>query len=200
MLNSGTEADLGVAVLNEYPELLNVQGFISPWKGVGKGSRASRSTGEEKRREEKRREDQGGVGETANSSAVSNAADVSTSAPLAPTAEDIYAAYPRKVARATALKAIESAMASYPADELLIAVIKYATAVAGWSLQERAFVPYAATWFRAEQFLDDPTVWSRAAAEGKNHDVGSAAPASSSCLILPASAYPEAPANTEDSA
>jgi hypothetical protein len=54
LLMGGCQEELGRAVLTEYPELLEVEGFISPWKGL-------RGSLNHKRREERRGEEQSGA-------------------------------------------------------------------------------------------------------------------------------------------
>ncbi len=70
--------------------------------------------------------------------------------------EAIYAAYPRRVAKAAALKAISKATQTIPFAELLEAVTAYARATAGSDPQ---FLPYPATWFNGQRWLDDRTTW-----------------------------------------
>lgn len=77
-------------------------------------------------------------------------------------AERIYSAYPRKVARKDAMKAIANALAAVPFEKLFAATTAYAEAVAKWTPDERAkFVPHPATWFNRESYLDDPKEWER---------------------------------------
>lgn len=78
--------------------------------------------------------------------------------PLFPTAEDIYQAYPKHVAKADALKAIEKAMKKVEPQRLRDAVTAYAKAVAGSDAQ---FIPYPASWFNSERYSDDPKTWGR---------------------------------------
>ncbi len=68
----------------------------------------------------------------------------------------IYEAYPRKVGRGAALKAIVKALKLVPFEELLEAVREYARAREG---QEREFTPYPATWFNQERWADDREEW-----------------------------------------
>lgn len=84
-------------------------------------------------------------------------------------AVDIYDAYPRKVGRAAALKAIEKAMHKVPSDTLLQAVRDYATAVKTWAPTARYTacgsdtVPHPATWFNQERWTDDRSEWVKGA-------------------------------------
>lgn len=77
------------------------------------------------------------------------------------TAETIYAAYPRKVGRSAALKAILKAMQTEGSARLLSLVQDYAKAVSRWPASERQFVPHPATWFNQGRYLDDQKEWQR---------------------------------------
>ena len=68
----------------------------------------------------------------------------------------IYEAYPRKVGRGAAMKAILKALKAVPYEELLEAVREYARAREG---QEREYTPYPATWFNQERWADDREEW-----------------------------------------
>lgn len=74
------------------------------------------------------------------------------------TAEDIYAAYPRKVARPVAIKAIKKAMRSTDPSFLLEQTQKYAKARIG---EDPNFTPHPSTWFNQERYNDDPSTWRR---------------------------------------
>jgi hypothetical protein len=78
-------------------------------------------------------------------------------------AEAIYQAYPRRVKKPEALKAIRKAMSSHAPDFLLERTQAYAAAIA-W--QEKQFIPHPSTWFNAEQFNDDPEDWKRPHSHG----------------------------------
>lgn len=91
------------------------------------------------------------------------------------TAADIYAAYPRKVGKGAAIKAIEKAIKKLapgkdaithwnPAEALLEQTKEYAAAVATWPKDERKYCPHPATWYNQERYCDDPTEWRRGAA------------------------------------
>jgi hypothetical protein len=73
----------------------------------------------------------------------------------------IYEAYPRKVGRDAALKAIAKAQKQLPAAELLAKVKAYAAATARWSDDDRKFIPHPATWFHRGSYHDDPATWTR---------------------------------------
>lgn len=74
-------------------------------------------------------------------------------------AEDIYAAYPRKVAKKDALKAICNAMKTAGREKLLASTKLYAAAMAKCPLEERKFIPHPATWFNRGSYDDDPAEW-----------------------------------------
>lgn len=67
--------------------------------------------------------------------------------------EVIYSAYPRKVGKPVALKAIVKALKVLPFDELLKRVQIYAQSVKG---KDATFIPHPSTWFRQERY-NDPT-------------------------------------------
>lgn len=79
------------------------------------------------------------------------------------TPADIYAAYPLKVGKQAALKAIKKAQKDtnigYP--KLLEATQAFATAVAQWPEAEKKYVPHPATWFNRGSYDDDPAVWQK---------------------------------------
>jgi hypothetical protein len=70
--------------------------------------------------------------------------------------ELIYEAYPRKVGRPNALRAIYKAVTKYGVDRILDRTKAYALARAG---EEPGFTPYPAVWFNQERFEDDPSTW-----------------------------------------
>ena len=70
---------------------------------------------------------------------------------------EIYKAYPRKVAKPAAIRAIEKAMKIRPAAELL----KLTVAFAATQLKNDPFTPHPATWFNQQRFADDPETWDR---------------------------------------
>jgi hypothetical protein len=74
-------------------------------------------------------------------------------------AERIYGAYPKKVGRNKALKAIDLAMRDVPAAELLANTEEYARCVAKWPARERQYVPHPSTWFNRGSYADDPKEW-----------------------------------------
>lgn len=85
------------------------------------------------------------------------------------TAEAIYAEYPRKESRGTAIKAINRAMKACPPPALLAAVKEYAAVVRTWPMSARfgpdgrSFIPMCASWMNGEKWRDDRTTWKRGA-------------------------------------
>ena len=72
---------------------------------------------------------------------------------------EIYEAYPLKVGKPAALKAIAKAIATHGFDFLLDCTRSYAKIRHG----EKAFMPNPSTWFHQERFNDDPLTWNREA-------------------------------------
>lgn len=77
--------------------------------------------------------------------------------------EAIYQAYPRKIGKGAAIKAITKATANIHHDRLRRKVIEYAQAIA-WQ-ENRSLVPHPATWFNQERWLDDPKEWEQPASQ-----------------------------------
>ncbi len=101
------------------------------------------------------------------------------------TAEDVYAAYPRKVGKQAALKAIQKAVKamsgkaipaelmrelfkSHPLgatitgwDYLLNRTKAYASATARWPAADKKYIPHPATWYNRGSYDDDPKEWER---------------------------------------
>jgi DNA-binding transcriptional ArsR family regulator len=73
------------------------------------------------------------------------------------TEEELYAAYPRKVGRPVALRAIRRALAKYPFDFLVERTRLYAQTCNS----PAEFIPHPSTWFNQERFNDDPVTWRR---------------------------------------
>lgn len=83
------------------------------------------------------------------------------------TADDIYAAYPRKVNPKGAKKAIQKAFGPGALDrpEYILAKTKeFAAATKSWPEAERKFIPHPQTWFNAGGWMTDPKEWVRGAA------------------------------------
>lgn len=76
-------------------------------------------------------------------------------------AERIYQAYPRKVAKQAALKAIRKALKAEGPESLLDAVQAYAEATSRWDSDQRKFIPHPASWFNAGHYADDRADWDR---------------------------------------
>jgi len=71
--------------------------------------------------------------------------------------EQIYNAYPRKVAKPIALRAIRRALEKYPFEFLLERTRSFAASYNG----DPQFIPHPTTWFNGERFNDDPATWTR---------------------------------------
>ena len=78
-------------------------------------------------------------------------------------AGEIYQAYPRKVAKAEALKAIKRAMKDSPVTDLLEITKLFAASQTPGS----PYTPYAATWFNGKRYEDDPSAWTQVVVEVK---------------------------------
>jgi hypothetical protein len=76
--------------------------------------------------------------------------------------EQFWEAYPRRVAKKAAMKALDNVRKSgeVPFEVLLSAVLTYARAVAGKDVQ---YVAHPATWLNAGRWDDDPTAIAGAA-------------------------------------
>lgn len=87
------------------------------------------------------------------------------------TPEDIYSAYPRKIGKQAALKAIIKAVKGHMGSErvsvsagmaeMLRLTRLYAAAVARWPAADKQFIPHPATWFNRGSYEDDPKEWQR---------------------------------------
>jgi hypothetical protein len=75
----------------------------------------------------------------------------------------IYAAYPRKVGKQAAIRAIRLALKVKTAAALLERVAAYAAATARWPAQDRQYIPHPATWFNQGRYDDAPEEWERGA-------------------------------------
>ena len=69
--------------------------------------------------------------------------------------EEIYEAYPKKVAKPAALRAIRRALQHHAPEFLLERTRLFAATYNG----EPRFIPYPATWFNEARFNDDPATW-----------------------------------------
>jgi hypothetical protein len=112
--------------------------------------------------------------------------------PLLPLPDVIYAAYPRKVGKQAALKAIRKAIkrlegqpvhigledfdilkakygigAAITASRfILVKTEAYAAATATWPEEEKQYIPHCATWMNRGSYDDDPKEWVRGKAAG----------------------------------
>lgn len=74
-----------------------------------------------------------------------------------PLEEEIYAAYPKKVGKPAALRAIRRALAKWPSEYVLERTRLYAQ-TCNSPVQ---FIPHPSTWFNQARFDDDPATWRR---------------------------------------
>ena len=72
--------------------------------------------------------------------------------------EDIYQAYPKKVGKGSAIKAIKKAIKTINPNELLEIVKVYSTKVDG---QDKKFIPHPSTWFNDMRWEDDQSTWEK---------------------------------------
>jgi len=79
--------------------------------------------------------------------------------------EEIYQAYPRKIGKQVALKAIRKACEKGEPVKILEATKAYAEATAGW---DRQFIPHPATWFNRGSYDDDRAEWVRSNGQQPN--------------------------------
>ena len=75
--------------------------------------------------------------------------------------ELIYKAYPKKVGKGAAIKAIEKALQTIEAEKLKEAVEAYAAAVAEWPASDKNFIKHPSTWFNQQCWEDDRETWKR---------------------------------------
>lgn len=80
------------------------------------------------------------------------------------TAEDIYQAYPRKIAKKAAIKAITLALKTENAAAILEKTKAYKLATDKWTAEESQFIPHPATWFNRGSYADDPKEWDKGSA------------------------------------
>lgn len=72
--------------------------------------------------------------------------------------EEIYQAYPKKVGKGSAIKAIKKAIKTIDPNELLEIVKIYSTKVDG---QDKKFIPHPSTWFNDMRWEDDQSTWEK---------------------------------------
>lgn len=73
----------------------------------------------------------------------------------------IYQAYPKRIGRGQAEKAIRSALKICPYPELLAAVQEYAASPFVRTTPKQ-FIPHPATWFNGRRWQDDRALWRQA--------------------------------------
>ncbi len=71
-------------------------------------------------------------------------------------ASGVYEAYPRKVARKAAIRAVLKAIQAHGFDKVMGATVEYGKTRNG---EDQQFTPYPATWFNQQRYLDDPATW-----------------------------------------
>lgn len=76
-------------------------------------------------------------------------------------AERIYQAYPRRVAKQNALKAIRKALKLESPEVLLEATEAFAAVSSRWPAEQREYIPHPASWFNAGRYADDRADWER---------------------------------------
>ena len=76
-----------------------------------------------------------------------------------PAASTIYDAYPVKVARPVALKAISKALATYPWEQVLERTQRFAALRPPSTAGDCPSIPHPSTWFNQERFNDDESTW-----------------------------------------
>lgn len=73
-------------------------------------------------------------------------------------AERVYQAYPRKVGKPNAIRAILRCLTSTTPADLLAKTDAYAKSRVG---QDPNFTPHPATWFNQHRYNDDPATWAK---------------------------------------
>ena len=87
-------------------------------------------------------------------------------------AEDIYAAYPRKVGKQGAIKIIKRlTFNNISAAWLLARTQAYAKAIESWPEEDGKYIPHPATWFNRGSYDDDPKEWERNTAPASQFSV-----------------------------
>lgn len=119
----------------------------------------------EKEKDKEQEKDRGGAGE--------NCQPCELFIPPEPTitADDIYAAYPRKVGKPDALRAITKAMKRFSPEAILSATKDLAELRRG-TLDCVPSVPNPSTWFNQDRFNDDPETWKPNANNQKPNQLG----------------------------
>lgn len=139
-------------LLATFPPKPPVNLLLSPLTSLESPKTSPTSPRGEERREEENREEP-----TAGPCGVAGPVSVRAQS------EWIYQAYPRKVKKPAALKAIVKALQKRTFTELLALTQEFEKSTRG---QEMRFVPHPSTWFNNEQFNDDPSTWSNSGFAG----------------------------------
>lgn len=73
--------------------------------------------------------------------------------------DQFWETYPRKVGKAEARKAFDTAWRKLPPfDEMSVLIGGLERAKAGWISRQRQFIPHAAKWLRGEHWTDEPDI------------------------------------------
>jgi hypothetical protein len=72
--------------------------------------------------------------------------------------EEIYQAYPKKVGKGSAIKAIKKAIKIIDPNDLLEIVKIYSTKIDG---KDKKFIPHPSTWFNDMRWEDDQSTWDK---------------------------------------
>lgn len=127
-------------------------------------------TGGDKSRVEKSREEERGTESPPPPLVLSDQDSADPEAVMVVLVEEIYEAYPRKVGRPDALKAIRSAVLraakslagqKLPPGQELLARTRAFGELARKHDADLAFVPHPSTWFHQDRFLDSAEEWAR---------------------------------------
>ena len=156
--------EVRVLVCEEYPEIAKLLG-----RGLPGPCKDPRERERERDREGETREDFDGA-EGSGLVLVGDAEGSGLPPKWGQWAARIYQAYPRKVARAAALRAIERVLQRrlVEPEGLLEAVTAYAKAMRAAG-QEQEFIPHCATWMNAGRWEDDRAEWTGAGSGGQKN-------------------------------
>jgi len=83
--------------------------------------------------------------------------------PIEAQAAEVYAAYPLKVGKPAALRAIRAAIGRHGFDFVKLRTVAFAAARGA----DKEFLAHPSTWFNQERYNDDPSTWIRSAAPPK---------------------------------
>lgn len=96
--------------------------------------------------------------------------------PVQAQALDIYDAYPRKVGKDAAIKAIVKAIGKIGFDRLLASVHEYRSFTDRWLDDRKQFIPHPATWMNKGCYDDDRSEWRRNCKPGSSREQVKAMP------------------------